>query len=88
MSTQKTMDHADTCGATDENKPLWRITTMAQVKRVYEVYADTEDDACELLNAHGADVLVYEEEINEDIDDVSALSKALNTPVSGGNDGE
>jgi hypothetical protein len=45
----------------------WKITTTAQIRRVYEVQAETaeeaEDLACELVGT-----LVSEEEISEEID--------------------
>jgi hypothetical protein len=52
----------------------WTIGTMAQVRRVYEVQAETAEDAEALANDSEC-VLVLEEEISEEIDYIDLKSQ-------------
>lgn len=53
--------------------PKYTIQTTAMLRRTYEVEAATEDEAIDKLNEGSVEPL-HEEEVNEDVDDVTELA--------------
>ena len=51
--------------------PLYKIETTSMVRRAYVLYAETPDAAEDLIDENGDRYLISEEEITEDIDDIS-----------------
>lgn len=63
--------------------PKFKIETMAMIRRTYELDAESEEDAVQKLNDGGVDASL-EEEINEDIDDVTEVEADRSQAASGG----
>jgi glycerol-3-phosphate cytidylyltransferase-like family protein len=57
--------------------PTFKIETTAQVRRVYMVDAASAEEAEEYIDDHGADVMVHEEDISEEVDSVKERVNAL-----------
>jgi len=57
--------------------PRYKIETMVQLRRTYEVEADSADEAENILvnDDEVGKYVTSEEEINEDVDDVSEIKQ-------------
>lgn len=53
--------------------PRYKFECTAMVRRIYEVEAASEEAAEDIINETGSDHMVGEEDISEDIDDVSEI---------------
>lgn len=53
--------------------PRYKIETTTMVRRVYVVDAKSGQDAEDLIDVNGDRYLVHEEDVGEDVDDVSVI---------------
>lgn len=57
--------------------PKYKIETTAQVRRVYEIDADSAEQAEAICDEHGDQYMVHEEDMSEEIDSTDEIkSKA------------
>lgn len=62
--------------------PEYKIETTAQVRRIYFIKAATEDEAEQILNETGDNFMSGEEDISEEVDDISEVTPEPTTEKS------